>query len=155
MDALAFYGQKISSHRFLRDAIEVAEIIGDVDIVITGPPAGGDGSDVYQLDDDNLEDSTMMPEEDAGEVDVMYEESVDNITCEMLQKKQKICLPKWKQCHISSQPDLNKDKRESAKQLLLERSPDLAGASEWTLFEKAFHDMLEHLVCETNRYADR
>ena len=88
MDAQAFYGLKISAHRFLRNAIGVAENI-DVDIVITGLPAGSDGSDVEQLDDDNLEDSTMMPEEDAGEVDVMYEESVDNITCEMLQKKQK------------------------------------------------------------------
>lgn len=158
MDAQAFYGQKISSHRFLRDAIEVAETLdGDIDIVITGPPAGGDGSDVEQMDDDNMEDSSIMPQEVAGEVDVMYEEteeSQDNTAFEKSQKKRKN-LPTWRKRHISSQPDQHKDKRESAKQLLFEKSPDLVGASEWTIFDQVFRHMLQHLVCETNRYAKR
>lgn len=52
----------------MRVAIEFIEDIGDIDIAITGPPFGGDGSDVEQLDDDNAED---MPQEIADEVDVM------------------------------------------------------------------------------------
>ena len=93
MDAQAFYGLKISAHRFLRNAIGVAENI-DVDIVITGLPAGSDGSDVEQLDDDNLDDNRMMPEEVAGEVDVIYEELEDTTTCESSNKKQRIGLSK-------------------------------------------------------------
>lgn len=55
----------------MRVAIEcIEDIEGDIDITITGPPFGGDGSDVEQLDDDNAED---MPQEIADEVDVMYE----------------------------------------------------------------------------------
>ena len=38
---------------------------------------------------------------------------------------------------------------------LLEIYPELAGASEWAIFDKVFINTLTHLVCETNRYAKR
>ena len=156
METGPFYGPKICSKRFLRDAIDAVQgIEGDADIVITGPPEGGEGSDIEQLDDDNLQDSGTMPEEIAGEVDVIYEESDEDSTLETTRKKQKSSLPKWKHNHIPLQPDLQKDKQESAKQSLLNKSPDLVGASEWTVFVKVFQNMLQHLVCETNRYANR
>lgn len=62
METGAFYGQKVTFYRLLRDAIDFAENVrGDADIVITGPSAGGEGSDVEQLDDDNLECNAMIP----------------------------------------------------------------------------------------------
>lgn len=156
MDRQTFYGTSISSHRFLRDAAEFAEDTeGATDIAITGPPPGGDGSDIEQLDDDNLEEN-VMPKEIASEVDVFYEdheELVENISRKS--KRNKRDLPKWKHSHIDSQPDIFQDKQESAKQKLLEKCPDLAGASEWAVFEKVFQNMLTHLVCETNKYAKR
>lgn len=157
MDSGTFYGPKIRSQRFLRDAIDFAETReGDVDIVITGPPGGGDDSDIEQLDDDTLVDVEGMPEEVAGEVDVMYEESDEDTTAyQVSRKKQKLSVPKWKQSHITPQVDLQKDKKKSAKQLLLKKSPELSGASEWTVFQKVFENILQHLVCETNRYATR
>lgn len=156
METGRFYGQKVTSYRFLRDAIDAVENIkGDADIVITGPPAGGEGSDVEQLDDENLEDKVLMPEEVAGEVDVIYEESDEEFPPNSSRKKQKSSLPKWKMSHISPRIDLHEDKHESAKQLLLGKSPSLAGASEWRIFAKVFQNMLEHLVSETNKYANR
>lgn len=81
MDRNKFYGHKIISQKFLRNAVELIEDIeGDFDIAITDPPAGGDGSDLEHLDDNNLDDEVEMPQEIAGEVDVMYvcEESDEN-----------------------------------------------------------------------------
>ncbi|XP_045118906.1 piggyBac transposable element-derived protein 3-like [Portunus trituberculatus] len=111
MDSGTFYGPKIRSQRFLRDAIDFAETReGDVDIVITGPPGGGDDSDIEQLDDDTLVDVEGMPEEVAGEVDVMYEESDEDTTAyQVSRKKQKLSVPKWKQSHITPQVDLQND----------------------------------------------
>lgn len=90
-----------------------------------------DDSDIEQLDDDTLVDVEGMPEEVAGEVDVMYEESDEDTTAyQVSRKKQKLSVPKWKQSHITPQVDLQKDKKKSAKQLLLKKSPELSGASE-------------------------
>lgn len=41
------------------------------------------------------------------------------------------------------------------KQLLLKKSPNCAGASEWPVLVKVFLNMLEHLLCGTNKYAKR
>ena len=156
METGAFYGPKVCSQRFLRDAVDIAQgIEGDVDIVITGPPEGGDGSDIELLDDDNLQEDGTMPDEIAGEVDLIYEEPDEDVALQTSKKKQKSSLPKWKHDHISPQPDLQQDKHQSAKQSLLKKYPDLSGASEWTVFEKVFQGILQHLVCETNRYANR
>ncbi|XP_068212129.1 piggyBac transposable element-derived protein 3-like [Palaemon carinicauda] len=61
-----FLGPKVCSQRFLRDAIDIAQgIDGDVNVVITGLPEGGDGSDMELLDDDNLqEDETRYANRD-------------------------------------------------------------------------------------------
>lgn len=147
METGRFYGQKVTSYRFLRDAIDAVENIkGDADIVITGPSAGGEGSDVEQLDDENLGDKVLMPEEVAGEVDVIYEESDEDCPPNSSRKTQKSSLPKWKMSHISPRIDLHEDKRESAKQLLLGKSPSLAEASEWRIFVKVFQNMLINAI---------
>lgn len=86
---------------------------------------------------------------------MIYEESDEEFPPNTSRKKQKSSLPKWKRSHISPRIDLHEDKHESAKQLLLGKSPSLAGASEWTVFVIVFQNMLEHLVSETNKYANR
>lgn len=152
MDQQTFYGQRIASHRFLRDAVHFSEDLEGDDIANTGPPAGGDGSDIEQQDDDNLQDEKTTPEETASEV-VFYEEPVENVCTNS--KRQRRDLPKWKHSHITPQQDLIQDKQGSAKQILLKKCPDLAAVSEWSIFEKVFQNMLSHLVCETNKYAKR
>ncbi|KAK4328538.1 hypothetical protein Pmani_001015 [Petrolisthes manimaculis] len=148
MDRNKFYGRKIVTQRFLIDAIDPIEDIEDVDIAIIGPPAGGDGSDVEQLDDDNLDDAREMPQEIAGEVDVMYEceEYDEDIEVNKSSKRQRCSQTKWKHSHIIPQHDLTLDKHESAKQLLLKKCPDLAGASEWSVFCKVFVKQIHILI---------
>ena len=96
-----------------------------------------------------------MSNEVSGEVHIIYEEPDEDVTLQSSKKKQKGNLPIWKHDHISPQPYLQQDKHQSAKQSLLKKSPDLCGTSPWTVFEKVFQDILQHLVCETNRYANR
>ena len=60
-------------HRlYLQDAIADAEDgRGPADIVITCPPDGGDGSDVENIDDENLQNSAM-PNEVAGQLETIH-----------------------------------------------------------------------------------
>lgn len=48
-------------------------------MAITGPPGCGAGSDVKQVCDASLEDERAMQQENAGEVDVLYNESGEDI----------------------------------------------------------------------------
>ena len=55
-----FYGKKITKHVRLRSAIDLAlNQKGNVDIVMSGPPQGGDGSDIEDVDEDIAE---ILPE---------------------------------------------------------------------------------------------
>lgn len=82
----------------------------------------------------------------AGEIYLIYEDSDKDSAPNRSSKKQRSNLPKWKRSHISPLIDLLVDKHESGKQLLLRKSPNLVGASEWTVFLKVFQNMLEHRI---------
>ena len=66
----SFYGKR-TQHRFLFDAVN--QIQDDdpesADVVIIGPPTGGQDSDLENEDNEIL-NTTGLPEEIAGEVDV-------------------------------------------------------------------------------------
>ena len=66
----SFYGKR-TQHRFLPDAVN--QIQDDdpesADVVIIGPPTGGQDSDLENEDDEIL-NTTGLPEEIAGEVEV-------------------------------------------------------------------------------------
>lgn len=113
MDKQKFYGQKITFHRFLRDAALFTDDLEDANSVITGPVAGGDKSGIEHLNDDNLADGSTMLEGIASEVDVFYEEPSE--TCRATGKKQKRDHPKWKCRHTTPQPDLIHEKKDGTK----------------------------------------
>lgn len=154
----SFYGPRVIQHRFLRDAVDAAtEAEGDVDIVLTGPPPGGDGSDVEDVEEDALEEAEDLPVEVAGELETITHDDVDaeSTTPAQTKKRRKIDSRKWTDSHISSAvppTDLASDKA-NAKKKLVNASPELTGATEWQVFQKVFQNMLDHLVVETNRYA--
>ena len=56
MDTKSFYG-KVSHHRYLRHAVDEIEESSTTraDIVITGHPDGGDGSDTECADEDEMD----------------------------------------------------------------------------------------------------
>ena len=57
MNCSSSYGT-ITHHRFLQDAIDEVENSAGIaaDIIITGPLEVGEGSDIEDIDNDNLED---------------------------------------------------------------------------------------------------
>lgn len=71
MDPKKFYG-KVVHHRLLDEAIEFVDknVKESADIVIVGPPLGGEDSDIEAVDDDNMAEVQDMPHEVAGEIDV-------------------------------------------------------------------------------------
>ena len=57
-----FYGKKITKQVWLRSAIELAlKQKGNVDIVMSGPPQGGNGSDIEDMDEDILRTMKKCP----------------------------------------------------------------------------------------------
>ena len=160
MDASSFYST-ITRQKFLRDAIEqieeVENVDGEIDIATIGPPKGGDGSDIEYIDEESLqvEENVAVPKEIACEVDVFC--NVDNkVKCnEKTKSKKGKSQPRWNSRHIDANSDHVANKKDSARCKLLTVAPELAGASEWTVFIKVFADMLELLVQETNKYATR
>ena len=80
-------------------------------------------------DDDNLVNSAIMPQEIASEVD--DDPAVDT---SKTSKKQRGEMSRWKNSHVIPQPDLIQ-KVQSAKQILLMNYSDIAGSSEWAVFD--------------------
>ena len=74
MDTKLFYG-RVTHQWYLSEAIDevVTNSTAGADIVITGPPDGGDGSDLECCDEDEL-DQNQLPNEIAGEVDVFMQD---------------------------------------------------------------------------------
>ena len=76
----SFYGNKISQHRFMNDAINQIEADDpqSADIVMIGPPTEGQDSDLEHEDEDFVTE-TGLPDEVAGELEVMqYSDDDDN-----------------------------------------------------------------------------
>ena len=157
MDTKFFYG-RVTHHRYLSEAIdEVAtSSTAGADIVITGPPDGGDGSDLECCDEDEL-DQNELPNEIAGEVDVFMQDegTSDKENWEPQPKKKKICPPNWKRTHTSSHfPNKSLSEKDISK-IFLNRHPELINLDEYGLYMEIFSEVIELLVNETNRYANR
>ena len=74
----------------MRDAIDHAlEQDDDVDIIMTGPPPGGDGSDLEDVDDDQIE-YAGMPDEVSGVLETMQQEAASAETFHESQKSFKL-----------------------------------------------------------------
>ena len=151
-----FYGSS-RCHTYLQDAIADAEEgRGPADIVITCPPDGGDGSDVENIDE-NLQNSAM-PNEVAGQLETIHYTEEDEVSepSPPRSKKRKLDTPKWKTSHI---PPKNTNGSSfdaaQAKKILANKHPEIIGVSEWSVFEKVFKNILDHLVVETNRFAQQ
>ncbi|XP_066969325.1 uncharacterized protein [Macrobrachium rosenbergii] len=73
MDPDSFYFRGTIHHKFFRDAVESLEDenIKTADIVITGIPEGGNGSEEEDINDDDLLDPSGVPDETAAKVDTM------------------------------------------------------------------------------------
>ena len=161
MDSHSFYGRtRISHHRYFADAVtEIKERGRNATIAITGPPHGGEDSDMELEDDEDLTENVELPNEIAGEVDVFYEESSSESegeeTAPSRNKKQKVTLPKWKKSHIESSGTLNGDSMQPPSKILLKNFPYLASFDEFSLYNEIFGEMIDHLVTESTKFANR
>ena len=157
MDTNSFYG-KVSHHRYLRHAVDEIEESSTTraDIVITGPPDGGDGSDTECADEDEM-DPEKMPNEVAGEVDVFLEDEgtshEENIEPEP--KKKKVTLPNWKRVHTPDTTHLPSLSEKDISKILQNKHQDLINLDEYGLYVEIFSEVIDLLVLETNRYANR
>ena len=75
IDTNSFYGPRIRSDTRLIDAMSHVSEDCESDIVVVGPPAGGDGSDIEGMSDDESEG--QMPEEVACLMETMHRELVE------------------------------------------------------------------------------
>ncbi|XP_064113537.1 uncharacterized protein LOC135220178 [Macrobrachium nipponense] len=101
MDPKSFYSKKIIHHKFLRDAVLESladENIKTADIVITGIPEGGIGSDEEDVNDDLLEPSGI-PDDIAAEVDTMIPVDDDEET-EDIEETERRDKPCWMKKNI-------------------------------------------------------
>ena len=85
--ANSFYAPRIRSHTRLIDTISHVSEDGESDIVVVGHPAGGDGSDIEGMSDDESEGK--MPEEVACLMENMHREMEEpsNLESERTEKK--------------------------------------------------------------------
>ena len=160
MDSHSFHGRtRISHHRYFADAVtEIEERGRNATIAITGPPHGGEDSDMELEDDEDLTENVELPNEIAGEVDVFYEESSSESegeeTAPSRNKKQKVTLPKWKKSHIESSGASNGDSMQPPSKILLKNFPYLASVDEFSLYNEIFGEMIDHLVTESTKFAN-
>ena len=106
-----------------------------MDIVMSGPPHGGDGSDIEDIADRNED---MPLQEVAGDLETMVSESddEDGLPLINLRKKRKFNNLQWKQengSFIFSMKQAPTD-RIDAKKLFSQRRPEKIGASEYEIF---------------------
>ena len=74
MNVKSIYKKSTPKHTLLKDAVDfvASEIEWPADVVIVGPPTGGDDSDVELIDDEDLTENDTLPAEVAGEMEVLF-----------------------------------------------------------------------------------
>ena len=74
MNVKSIYKKSTPKHTLLKDAVDfvASEIEWPADVVIVGPPTGGDDSDVELIDDEDLTENNILPTEVAGEIEVFF-----------------------------------------------------------------------------------
>ena len=74
MNVKSIYKKSTPKHTLFKDAVDfvASEIEGPADVVIVGPPNGGDDSDVELIDDEDLTENNILPTEVAGEIEVFF-----------------------------------------------------------------------------------
>ena len=163
-----FYRKKNTQYCFLNDAI--SQIENDdpetADIVMIGPPTGDADSDM-ESENEKILETTGLPNEIAGEVEVFQitsnevmsdSDSEEQGSNEPTAKRTKKLAKrndnvKWEKKHIQPKPISSLDQDKIAQAQLINKHPDLVQATIWNTFESTFSDMAEFLVNETNRYA--
>ena len=97
----SFYKKSIQRHTLLKDAVDfvASEVERPADVVIVGSPTRGEYSDVELNDDEDLtENKNTLPDEAAGEIDILFEEEEKKAEVQPPKKKSKKneTNPKWK-----------------------------------------------------------
>ena len=74
MNVKSIYKKSTPKHTLLKDVVDfvASEIEWPADVVIVGPPTGGDDSDVELIDDEDLTENDTLPPEVAGEMEVLF-----------------------------------------------------------------------------------
>ena len=74
MNVKSIYKKSTPKHTLLKNAVDfvASEIEWPADVVIVGPPTGGDDSDVELIDDEDLTENNTLPAEVAGEMEVFF-----------------------------------------------------------------------------------
>ena len=128
----SFYGKR-TQHRFLPDAVNQTQDDDpkSADVVIIGPPTGGQDSSNLENEDGKVLNTTGLPKEIAEEVEV-----------------------KWQKQHIQTQTFSSFGQYKNAQAVFLE-NPELVELTMWTSFEKAISPFIELLLPDTNQYDNR
>ena len=162
---------KLTEHRFSSYAVN--QIQNDdpesADVVIIGPPTGGQSSDLENEDEEIL-NTTGLPEEIAGEVEVLKirKDKIERMTSDgedsdvepppAKQQKQNVKKSKinvkWQKQHLQTQTFSSFYQDKTAQAVFLENS-ELVELTMWTLIEKVVSPLIELLLHETNRFANR
>ena len=157
-----------TSHRQLAEALcQIEEEQPDnADIIMMGPPTGGQDSDL-ETENEELLYNDSMPSEVAGELEVFNldnnelseEEATETAiqpSSKKLRKEKKKEKPtvNWEKKHIKPKEIVETDPNKDAQSKLLEIANNV-GATIWSSFENVFTDIAHLLVAETNRYASR
>ena len=127
---------------------------GQIYIVITGSPDGGDGSDTECADEDDI-DPEKMHSEVAGEVDVFFWEDVGTSHEENIEpqpKKKKVSLPNWKRIHTLDTMHLPSLSEKVVSKILQNQHQDLVNLDEYGLYVEMFSKIMDFLVLETSRW---
>ena len=170
MSVKSFYGKR-TQHRFLSDAVNKIQDddLGLTNVVIIKMPKGAQDNDLENEDNEIL-NTTELPEEIAGEVEVFNirnneiermtsdgkDSNVEPPTAKKRKKnaKKSKIKTKWQKQYIQTQTFSNFDRDKNAQAIFLE-NPELVELTMWILFEKVVSTLIKLFLHETNQYANR
>lgn len=151
MNVKSFYGS-IASASYLQNAIDTIEeeAIDGADLVLTGPPTGGQDSDVEFEDEDCMEDVDTLPQEVSDELDIFLN-TTNDVTERLSSSNGKNVT--WIRTHLTNKTKVFNDEKKEVTKALLEKCPDLATCDEYGMFLKVFDQIRTYIIEKNNLYA--
>ena len=148
----------------LKDVVDIVtfEVERAVDVVIVGPPARGEDSDVELKNDENLTENNILPDDVTGEIDIFEEEEEEGKEAEVQPPKKNgekdEANPEWKtflQVRNNENIRTNEEGNIYTSNRLHEEFPEVQHSTEWSVLLLVFDDNIDLLVQSTNLYASR
>ena len=161
MNVKSIYKKSTPKHTLLKDAVDfvASEIEWPADVVIVGPPTGGDNSDVELIDDEDLTENNILPTEVAGEIEVIFwrrrRERSWSLTTQKQEQKKNEANPEWKKfLPVRNNENIRTNEEDNiyASTRLHEEFPEVHNGTECSVFQLVFDHIIDLLVHNTNLY---